>query len=71
MDDVFVYLVDMPNKVKAVTVPCEDCDYTVYLNSRLTYEMRETAFFHELEHIRRNDFDNEHDVNDLELKRNT
>lgn len=70
MDDIFVYLVDMPHKARAVSVPCGDCDYTVYLNSNLTFEMREEAYRHELKHIRNNDHDARGDVDAIELERN-
>ena len=69
MDDVFVYLVDMPNKARAVTVPCGDCDYTVYVNSKLTFEMQEEAFHHEMKHINNRDFDGDRDVDELERER--
>ena len=34
MDDVFVYLVDMPPKVKEMVVPCAD-GFTIYLDEKL------------------------------------
>lgn len=33
--------------------------YNVYINSRLSFEEQRKALKHELEHIRRHDFDNE------------
>ena len=58
MDDVFVYLVDMPHKVKEFVTPCTD-GYTVYINSLLTYEQQVSAYQHALDHIRRDDLDSD------------
>ena len=57
---VFVYLVTMPNKAKAVTV------YTVYINNTLNCEMQLQAYKHEMEHIANKDYEHFYDVNVLE-----
>lgn len=55
MDDIFVYLVDLPPKVAEMITPCEN-GFTVYLNSRLSYQDRVKAYMHALKHVERNDW---------------
>lgn len=56
MDNVYVYLVDLPDQVREMVTPCVD-GYTVYLNARLTYTGRVQAYHHAIEHIDRNDWE--------------
>lgn len=63
---VFVYLVTMPNKAKAVTVLSGVDEYTVYINNTLNCEMRLQAYKHEMEHIANKDYEHFYDVNVLE-----
>ena len=56
MVDVFVYIVDLPDRVDEMVTPCLD-GYTVYLNARLTYAGRVRAYHHAMRHIERNDFE--------------
>lgn len=58
MDKVLVRLVDMPCSVRGCVVRHFDDDvyYTVMLNSRLSADMQEKAYLHEIEHIEANDF---------------
>lgn len=55
MDDIFVYLVDLPPKIAEMIAPCEN-GFTVYLNSRLSYQDRVKAYMHALKHVERNDW---------------
>ena len=55
MDDIYVYLVDMP--VNEAVCPCGAFGYTVYINTRLSNEARYRAFQHALRHIQNNDFE--------------
>lgn len=55
MDNVYVYLIDLPNDVKEMVAPCND-GFTVYLNARLSYTGRVKAYCHALEHINNDDF---------------
>ncbi len=50
-DDVFVRYISLPTTVNAVTVPDEDGNYNVYINSRLSHEAQQEAYEHELYHI--------------------
>ena len=58
MDDIFVYLVDMPHRIGEFVVPCNG-GYTVYINALLTYEQQIRAYQHALDHIRRDDLSTE------------
>ena len=64
MDDIFVYLVDLPPKIAEMVAPCEN-GFTVYLNAKLTYNERVKAYMHALEHVERNDW-NKEDVQQIE-----
>lgn len=63
---VFVYLVPMPNKAKAVTVLSGVDEYTVYINNNLNHEMQLQAYRHEMQHITNRDYEHFCDVNVLE-----
>ncbi len=64
MVDVYVYIVDLPERVDEMVTPCLD-GYTVYLNARLSYAGRVKAYHHAIRHIERNDFEND-DVQKIE-----
>lgn len=50
------FLVDLPVKVKGLTVKNEDDSYSVFLNSRMAQNQIEKAYRHEMIHIERDDF---------------
>ena len=52
--DIFVYLVDLP--VREAVTPSGPCEYTVYINARLSEEGRQAALLHALHHIENDDF---------------
>ena len=56
MNDVFVYLVDLPPGVHEMISTCLD-GYTVYINSADAHNVQEKSYLHALEHIRRRDFE--------------
>lgn len=64
MDNIYVYLIDLPDRVDEMVTPCAD-GYTVYLNARLSYARRVQAYHHALRHIERNDW-NKSSVQDIE-----
>lgn len=68
MNDVYVYLIDMPCKAREVVTPCLDGGYTVYINSRLSYQDRVKAYCHALRHIENNDFESEEDIQEIEAR---
>lgn len=55
MDDVFTYLVDLPDQVNELVCPCAD-GYTIWIDARLDAAHREKAYLHALGHIRMDDF---------------
>ena len=66
MTEVYVYIVDLPDRVDEMVAPCLD-GYTVYISSRLSYTGRVRAYCHALRHIERNDFEMD-DVQRIELE---
>ena len=66
MDEVYIYIVKLPPRIKAFTAPCAD-GYTVYINESLSGEGRLKAYNHELRHIRRGDFEKD-DVQRIEAE---
>ena len=63
-NNVYVYIVDLPDRVNEMVTPCSD-GFTIYLNARLSYQDRVRAYHHAMEHIDRNDFEKE-DVQKIE-----
>lgn len=63
-DNIYVYLIDLPDRVNEIVLPCLD-GYTVYLNARLSYAGRVRAYHHAIRHIERNDFE-KYDVQQIE-----
>lgn len=58
MDDIYVYIVDLPPAVSELVTPC--CGgFTIYLNARLSYQDRVKAYLHALKHVVRNDWEKE------------
>ena len=65
-DNVYVYLVDLPDRVDEMVTPCFD-GFTVYISSKLSYAGRVRAYHHALRHIERHDFE-KFDVQEIETK---
>lgn len=68
MNEVYVYLIDMPCKAHEVVTPCSDGDYTIYINSRLSHAGRVKAYNHAMRHIEGNDFESEESVGVIEAR---
>jgi hypothetical protein len=66
MDDVFVYLVDMPPKVKEMVVPCAD-GFTIYLDEKLDETEQMVSYLHAVSHILNGDFEKSN-VQEIEAK---
>lgn len=56
MDDIYVYIVDMPTTATEMVMPCLD-GYTIYLNAKLTHEDRVKAYQHALYHVEHRDWE--------------
>lgn len=58
-----MYLVDLP--VREVVTPSGPCSWTIYINSRLSYQGQREAYVHALRHILRGDWERD-DVQGIE-----
>ena len=47
----------MPTRVKGQTVENSDGSYSIFINARLSADQQHEAYIHELEHIKRKDFE--------------
>lgn len=56
MDDIFIYLIDLPPKVDEAVAPCLE-GYTIYINRNLSRDKQIKAYDHALKHITHNDFE--------------
>jgi len=56
LEDIIIREIVLPCHVRAFTLPDEQGDYNVYINSCLSAEQRRKSFEHELRHIERDDF---------------
>ena len=65
-EDVFVYLVKLPDGIDEVVMPCFG-GYTVYIDPSLSYHQRIEAYNHALWHIRNHDFERP-DVQEIETE---
>lgn len=64
MDRIFVYLVKLPKGINEAVLPCLE-GYTIYIDSRLTWEGRQEAYDHAMKHIENGDFE-KNDVQEIE-----
>ena len=72
MNNVLVRFMDMPPTVRGCCVRHFDDDeyFTILLNSRLSVDMQEKAYRHEIEHIMQNDFSCNLNADQIESIRN-
>lgn len=66
MDDIYTYLVKLPDGINEVVMPCFG-GYTVYIDSRLTREKQIRSYQHALGHIINHDFEKS-DVQEIETE---
>lgn len=64
MDDVFVYFVDLPDRVHEMVASGYD-GYTIYIDDRLDKISQCEALYHAMHHIEHNDFEKS-DVDKIE-----
>lgn len=65
-DDIFVYMVNLPDGINEMVTPCAT-GYTVYINDKLSPEGKRGAYRHALHHIVNRDFEKS-DVNEIEVE---
>lgn len=68
MDAVIIRLIDLPLTVRGFTVKDENDDYNIYINARLSADIRGDAFRHEIDHIRAGHFYDARSVAEKELE---
>ncbi len=66
--EIYIYYIDMPYSIDSNVVENPDGSYSLYLNSRLTYERNMEGYIHELRHIQNNDFSDVRDIHTTENK---
>lgn len=68
MIDIQVKLIDMDPMIKEQVVLNSDDSYTIFINSRLTYEAQYKSYYHALHHIYNDDLykDLDADLNQIE-----
>ena len=62
MDEIITRVVDMPTEIKGITILDDEGNYNVYINDRLSHDMRHEVYEHEIAHIKRNDFHRDVDI---------
>lgn len=62
-------LADLPYGVGGFTVHDENGDYTIFLNSRDSYERNQEVLQHEMDHIKNRDFESDMLATDIEKAR--
>lgn len=67
MDNVFTYLVDLPDGLNEIVAPCADGNFTVYIDARLDNVQRQKAYQHAIRHIQNDDF-SKTDVQEIEYE---
>ena len=71
MEIIQVFFVDLPSSIRGLTVKNNDDSFTILINVNMSYEAQLSAYLHEMEHIKNNDFDYMHDINELEWCRHS
>ncbi len=67
-DEIYVKVVPLPGKVHGFTHVEPDGSYTVVVNENDSEARRMKAYQHEVDHIRRGDFDRDADVQQVEME---
>lgn len=66
MDDIYTYIVELPDGIDEVVLPCLG-GYTIYLGSRLSQDKMQQAYDHAVYHIENHDFEKS-DVQEIEAE---
>jgi len=66
-NDIYVYVVDLPNTVNEIVTPC-NFGFTIYINAKLGYSGRIKAYNHAMKHIEDHDFESEEDIQTIEAR---
>lgn len=64
--DIYVRLKDLPYTIRGLTVSDQEGNYNIYINTRLSYEMQQYTYTHELKHIIKNHLYSNKSISDIE-----
>lgn len=67
-DEIYVYHIRLPDRVREVVTPCPD-GYTIYIDDRLSRDQAEREYHHALEHIRHDDLNADRRADEIEADR--
>lgn len=66
MNQVIIRYRNMPCQIKGFVSEDPDGDYNIYINSKLPYIVQTEVLIHELEHITREDLNNDFSLSQIE-----
>lgn len=66
MEKIITRIVDLPLSIRGYTSLDAEGNYNIYINAKLSREMQEKAYKHELTHIRRDDFSDKKTLEEAE-----
>ena len=67
MNDIYVYLVNLPPGIHEAVTPCRD-GYTIYIDNDLSPDAKLEAYNHAVRHILNRDFEIEGNVQEIERR---
>lgn len=67
MNEINVQYANMPTAIRSYVVANADMSYTILLNSRLCHEQHLISYQHEIDHIRKGDYDRKCSVDLMEI----
>lgn len=67
LDNVFVRFYDLPTTIKSYVVANNDGSFTIILNGKVSHEVQLLSYLHELEHIKKGDYDKKNSIDIIEI----
>lgn len=65
--DVFIHRVTMPRKLKGFLIE-DNGVFCIYVNNGISTEEQKKAIEHEINHLRKDDFNTDEDIEDIERR---
>lgn len=66
MNEIIVWKKDLPYFIRGQVLRDSDGDYNIYINARMSADMQRKTIWHELNHVKRGDFDSAYDIKYVE-----
>lgn len=66
MNNINVFIRDLPYSVHGITKLNSDGSYTIFINAHDSVNVQRQSYEHEMQHIKNNDFE-EYDIESLEI----